>query len=101
MARRIDDRDPQLIFTPHDAWFPGGIQPEYMETTFGTTAAGARMSFEFTGTGVEVYGTISNNLSTSAVSNYFTLDDGAPYKWSRNPIFPSSYNARGVVEIIK
>ncbi|KAK1225586.1 hypothetical protein PQX77_011481 [Marasmius sp. AFHP31] len=96
MTRRIDDHDPQLIFTPEDAWFPGGTKLEYMGTTFGTTVAGARMSFEFTGTGVDVYGTISHNLSTYAVSNYFTLDDGAPYKWSRSPLVrsPSNYNVK-------
>ncbi|KAJ8095544.1 hypothetical protein PM082_023071 [Marasmius tenuissimus] len=95
MARRIDDRDSQLIFTPNGAWTPGGSQFEYMGTTIGTKTVGARMSFNFTGTGVEVYGTISGNLSNPAVSNRFTLDGGTPFEWSPSPRRSfASYNAK-------
>ncbi|KAJ8095529.1 hypothetical protein PM082_023055 [Marasmius tenuissimus] len=51
----------------------------------GTRTAGARLSFNFTGTGVEVFGTISSNLSSSTVSNTFTIDGGASVEWSQKP----------------
>ncbi|KAK1225397.1 hypothetical protein PQX77_011667 [Marasmius sp. AFHP31] len=106
MARRIDDRDSQLIFTPEDAWFPGGGQSEYRETTHGTSTAGARMSFEFIGTGVEVYGTISGNLAIPAVVNHFTLDGGTPSVWSPSPRRPFAFynvqmfSARGLEDAV-
>ncbi|KAJ8095542.1 hypothetical protein PM082_023069 [Marasmius tenuissimus] len=91
---RVDDRDSQLVFVPNDAWFLGGTQSEFKGTTRGTRTAGARMTFEFTGTGVEVYGTTSFNCSTSAVLNYFTLDNGTPFEWSQNPSPLPSYNVK-------
>ncbi|KAJ8095526.1 hypothetical protein PM082_023052 [Marasmius tenuissimus] len=96
MITRIDERDPQLVFTPIDAWSPGGKKPEYMETVMGTTTAGARVSFNFTGTGVEMFGTISNNSSAPTVTNTFTIDGGSPVQRSQKPVlaFNSQYNAK-------
>ncbi|KAK1230682.1 hypothetical protein PQX77_006213 [Marasmius sp. AFHP31] len=96
MITRIDDRDPRLVFTPNGAWSPGGKQPEYMETTIGTRTAGARMSFNFTGTGIEVFGVLSNDIRDSAVLNTFTIDGGTSVRWSQRPVLglPTQYNAK-------
>ncbi|KAK1230687.1 hypothetical protein PQX77_006218 [Marasmius sp. AFHP31] len=96
MVTRIDERDPRLVFTPNGAWFPAGKKPEYMETTMGTTTAGARMSFNFTGTGIEVFGTLSNDIRAPAVLNVFTIDGGTSVQWSQHPVLghPTQYNAK-------
>ncbi|KAJ8095523.1 hypothetical protein PM082_023049 [Marasmius tenuissimus] len=95
MITRIDERDPQLVFTPNDAWFPGGQKPEYMETTMGTKTAGARVSFNFKGTGVEMFGTISNNLRAPTFTNTYTIDGGNPVKRSQQPVLlNSAFNAK-------
>ncbi|KAK1230686.1 hypothetical protein PQX77_006217 [Marasmius sp. AFHP31] len=93
---QIDDRDPQLVFTPNGAWKPGGTEDEYMETTMGTTTAGARMSFNFTGTGIEVFGTLYNDIRDSAVINMFTIDGGTSVQWSQRPVLglPTQYKAK-------
>ncbi|KAJ8095530.1 hypothetical protein PM082_023056 [Marasmius tenuissimus] len=96
MITRIDERDPQLVFTPTDAWSPGGKKPEYMETTMGTTIVGARVSFNFTGTGIGVFGTISNNRQAPTVTNTYTIDGGSPVQRSQKPVlgFQPQYNAK-------
>ncbi|KAK1225589.1 hypothetical protein PQX77_011484 [Marasmius sp. AFHP31] len=85
LSNRIDDHDSQVHFTPKEAWMTGGLTTEFMGTTMGTTTAGALMSFNFTGTGVEVYGSPSLYLASPAVLNLFTIDGGAPVQWSQDP----------------
>ncbi|KAK1215047.1 hypothetical protein PQX77_022366 [Marasmius sp. AFHP31] len=87
MIIRIDDHDPQVQFTPKEAWRSGGVASEYKETTRGTTKAGALMTLNFTGTGVEVYGSASIRPAglPLAVLNHFTVDDGTPVQWSQDP----------------
>ncbi|KAK1225395.1 hypothetical protein PQX77_011665 [Marasmius sp. AFHP31] len=85
MVIRIDERDPRLVFNPNDAWYLGGTKDEYMGTTMGTTTAGAQMSFNFTGTGVEVFGTISDRVSAPTVKNTFAIDGRDPVQWLQPP----------------
>ncbi|KAJ8095543.1 hypothetical protein PM082_023070 [Marasmius tenuissimus] len=85
MALRIDEYDPQIHFTPKEAWFSGGSATKSMETTRGTTTAGALMSLNFTGTAVEVYGSASLYPASLAVLNLFSIDGGAPAQWSQDP----------------
>ncbi|KAK1227848.1 hypothetical protein PQX77_009126 [Marasmius sp. AFHP31] len=115
---RLDDRDPQISYTPASDWLPGGGGPEYQGTTEGTSAAGARMTFTFTGqslahflcplpsltvvtTGsyIAVYGTISHNLTTLPTSNTFTLtmsgrDTTHNSTWTAAPVVGSLYNVK-------
>ncbi|KAJ8095538.1 hypothetical protein PM082_023065 [Marasmius tenuissimus] len=79
---RLDDRDSRIHYTPDEAWFLEGLKTEYMGTTTGTKIAGALMNFNFTGTGVEVYGTAT--LSPT-ILNFFTIDGGTPVQWPQNP----------------
>ncbi|KAK1219771.1 hypothetical protein PQX77_017496 [Marasmius sp. AFHP31] len=86
MIVRIDDHDPQVQFTPREAWGSGGAIEEYKETTRGTTKAGALMTLNFTGTGVEVYGSATTYpVPAPAVRNLFTVDGGTPVQWSQDP----------------
>ncbi|KAK1218869.1 hypothetical protein PQX77_018422 [Marasmius sp. AFHP31] len=70
---RLDDRDSRITYNPASDWRVGGGDSEYQKTTMGTAAAGARMSFSFTGSYIAVYGTITHNLTTFPISNTFTL----------------------------
>ncbi|KAJ8095423.1 hypothetical protein PM082_023193 [Marasmius tenuissimus] len=83
--QKVDDHDPQVHFTPRDAWFSGGLATEFKETTRGTTTAGALMTLNFTGTGVEVYGSAPLSSVSPAVLNLFTVDGGIPVRWSQDP----------------
>ncbi|KAL0569527.1 hypothetical protein V5O48_012438 [Marasmius crinis-equi] len=98
---RIDDTSPRLVYTPPDAWFLGGTESEWNFTTHGTRSAGAEMKFVFTGTGIDVYGTISFNQSTVSVSNTFSLDDKNPVTWSASvhsgPVYNTTmFSAQGL-----
>ncbi|KAJ8095536.1 hypothetical protein PM082_023063 [Marasmius tenuissimus] len=84
-SNRIDDHDSRVRFTPKEAWMAGGLTTEFMGTTMGTTTAGALMSFNFTGTGVDVYGSPSLYLASPPVLNLFTIDGGPPAQWSQDP----------------
>ncbi|CAA7262048.1 unnamed protein product [Cyclocybe aegerita] len=87
MARRVDDRDPAIIYStaPPGQWdwasssggFPWGAPEEYMGTTTLSRRKGARATFSFVGSSVQVYGTISINVTVSASSSY-AIDGGAP-----------------------
>ncbi|KAK1225792.1 hypothetical protein PQX77_011258 [Marasmius sp. AFHP31] len=86
MIIRIDDHDPQVRFTPREAWVSGGSTTEYKETSRGTSNAGALMTLNFTGTGVEVFGSAALFPdSAPAVRNLFTVDGGPPVQWSQDP----------------
>ncbi|KAK1230205.1 hypothetical protein PQX77_006714, partial [Marasmius sp. AFHP31] len=100
---RLDDTVPSLVYTPADAWEIGGVDGEYNSTTHGTRIAGARMQFIFTGTGIDVYGTKSFNMSTAPATNRFTIDGGNPVTWSASPnpdrVFNTSmFSTRGLSE---
>ncbi|KAG7089049.1 hypothetical protein E1B28_010759 [Marasmius oreades] len=83
--QRIDDTDPRIRYTPPKSWFTGGNAAEYNSTTHGSKTAGAQMVFHFTGTKVDVYGTISSNVATVQNFDLFTLDDQDPVQWSVSP----------------
>ncbi|KAJ8095429.1 hypothetical protein PM082_023199 [Marasmius tenuissimus] len=86
MIVRIDDHDPQIHFTPREAWVSGGSTTEYKETSRGTSTAGALMTLNFTGTGIEVYGSAALwPLTSPAVLNFFTVDGGTPVQWTQDP----------------
>ncbi|KAJ8083656.1 hypothetical protein PM082_009532 [Marasmius tenuissimus] len=96
---RLDDRDPRISYTPASDWRKGGADLEYQKTTKGTSAAGARMTFTFTGSYIAVYGTISHKLTTLPASNTFTLtmsgkDTTHSSTWTAAPSANSIYNAK-------
>ncbi|KAL0067269.1 hypothetical protein AAF712_005666 [Marasmius tenuissimus] len=96
---RLDDRDPRISYTPESGWHPRGSEPEYQNTTMGTSAAGARMTFTFTGSYIAVYGTISHKLTTSPTSNTFTLtmsgkDTTHNTTWAAAPRLDANYNVK-------
>ncbi|KAF8916686.1 hypothetical protein CPB85DRAFT_1431999 [Mucidula mucida] len=73
---RVDDTDPRIKFSA--GWSSGGINAEFNATAHGTTVQGASVVFSFSGTHVEVYGTIYQlNGSEPAPISSYTLDDSS------------------------
>ncbi|KAJ7574068.1 hypothetical protein C8J56DRAFT_1126626 [Mycena floridula] len=58
MSFILDDSDPSIQYSIGD-WTPGGIDLEFKATTHGTTAANAFATIPFSGTYIEVFGTIA------------------------------------------
>ncbi|KAF9255470.1 hypothetical protein L218DRAFT_991854 [Marasmius fiardii PR-910] len=96
MMERVDDNDTRISYTPSvpKAWWMAGANSEYNHSTHGSSTAGAQMTFQFRGTRVDVYGTISGNLASLKTINEFTVDDGAPVTWTASPHNPPLYNQR-------
>ncbi|KAK7040306.1 hypothetical protein VNI00_009774 [Paramarasmius palmivorus] len=79
----VDDRDPRVKFGPKDAWFTGGVEDEHSGTTHGTDSANASMSFQFSGTYIEVWGTIPHSKESPVKPvTQFTIDDGTPTSYA-------------------
>ncbi|KAG7089051.1 hypothetical protein E1B28_010761 [Marasmius oreades] len=92
--QRLDDTDTRIHYTPTGLWSTGGVAAEYNSTTHGSKTAGAQMVFHFTGTKVDVYGTISSNLASAKNFDLLTLDDEDPVQWSVSPQKPPVYHQR-------
>ncbi|KAF8064359.1 hypothetical protein FPV67DRAFT_218222 [Lyophyllum atratum] len=68
----LDDTSSNFTYT--GSWISGGVSVEYNGTTHGTATAGTQATVLFTGSSIEVYGTIgAGNDSFVAVSSY-TID---------------------------
>lgn len=77
---RYDDRDPSIQYS--GIWGTAGTSLDYLNTTTFTIYAGSAVSFNFTGTGVSVYGRIGpTGFGYAPLSNY-TIDSGAPYTFN-------------------
>ncbi|KAG7089074.1 hypothetical protein E1B28_010784 [Marasmius oreades] len=92
--QRLDDTDPRITYTPTTSWFMGGVAAEYNSTTHMSNTAGAQMVFQFRGTKVDVYGTITSNLAQVKSYDLFTLDSEDPVEWSVSPQQPAVYQTR-------
>lgn len=80
IVTRFDDRDPGIQYS--GIWGNSGTELDYLNTTTFTIYAGSGVLFNFTGTGVSVYGTIGpTGFGHAPVSNY-TIDSGVPYQFN-------------------
>ncbi|KAJ6530926.1 hypothetical protein DFH09DRAFT_1183686 [Mycena vulgaris] len=82
MSVIVDDRDPQVHYSPGD-WAPSGIDVEYMTTTTSSNTQGDTAIFKFKGTSVGVYGTVGpGNGSIMA----FSIDQSSVALYISPPI---------------
>ncbi|KAF8225169.1 hypothetical protein L208DRAFT_1380750 [Tricholoma matsutake] len=79
-SRFIDDSDPGIKYSAD--WFIGGGSGDADGTTHGTMTAGATASFTFTGTHVEVFGTIGTASSTDST---YSVDGSSNITFSATP----------------
>ncbi|KAJ7577565.1 hypothetical protein C8J56DRAFT_1061219 [Mycena floridula] len=70
----LDDSDSSIVYSL--GWFPGGGPFEFDSTTHGTTTAGATARIPFSGTYIEVFGTVTAQFSPDSISTYL-IDNGA------------------------
>ncbi|KAJ8088521.1 hypothetical protein PM082_022594 [Marasmius tenuissimus] len=89
--QRVDDTDSRLVYTPPEEWHIAGVEAEFMHSTHWTTTADAQMVFQFKGTKVSVFGTISSNVPQPATLNFFSVDDREPVSWSVAAQKPAVY----------
>ncbi|KAL0067792.1 hypothetical protein AAF712_005232 [Marasmius tenuissimus] len=89
--QRVDDTDSRLVYTPPEKWHTAGVEAEFMHSTHWTTTADAQMTFQFRGTKVSVFGTISSNTPQPATLNLFSVDDREPSSWSAAAQKPAVY----------
>ncbi|KAF8981627.1 hypothetical protein BDQ17DRAFT_1434306 [Cyathus striatus] len=70
---RVDDRDPSIVYSEKH-WLQGGVAGvEYNDTTTYPNAARAMATFNFIGTSVSLYGTLTSK--SSAVKVQYTIDE--------------------------
>ncbi|ESK82578.1 hypothetical protein Moror_3677 [Moniliophthora roreri MCA 2997] len=79
---RVDDMDSRISYTPANAWFLGGVSEEYNSTTHGSQSILAEMSFQFNGTSITVYGTITHRADIPSPVDVFALDDSLPVRFA-------------------
>ncbi|TFK96946.1 hypothetical protein BDV98DRAFT_597051 [Pterulicium gracile] len=70
----VDEADSRVRFDPPDAWNLAGVIPEHESTTHFTTRGGATSTFSFSGTGIEVYGTLGLEESQNPFNVSFSID---------------------------
>ncbi|KAJ7778834.1 hypothetical protein DFH07DRAFT_541091 [Mycena maculata] len=87
----FDDTAPQLRYS--GTWFLGGSPNDFNSTTHGTVQSGASIEVVFTGTSVEVRGTVSemDRGSPPPISTY-VLDGGHPITFSPNQTATDQFN---------
>ncbi|KAF7318466.1 hypothetical protein HMN09_00355800 [Mycena chlorophos] len=68
----VDDSDSAVVYS--GAWPTFGSGEEFQATTHCSTEVGSTATFEFTGTQVDVYGTMAANSTTASLS--FAVDQG-------------------------
>jgi len=77
MSFILDDSDPSIQYSIGD-WSPGGVDQEFKSTTHGTTAANAFATIPFSGTYIEVYGTIApQGVGHPDPITTYTIDKGS------------------------
>jgi len=74
---RFDDRDTIATYAPHRAWGRAGQEGEHNETTTWTRRAGSTATVQFTGTRIQVYGTVGQAPLPPPASAY-AVDDALP-----------------------
>ncbi|PPQ78929.1 hypothetical protein CVT25_002404 [Psilocybe cyanescens] len=74
-TRIVDDRDPSIVYT--SGWGTAGGPNEQNFTTSWTTSQGPSATLHFTGSGVAVYGTITNEGLGNAPISAYSIDGGA------------------------
>ncbi|KAJ8088379.1 hypothetical protein PM082_022452 [Marasmius tenuissimus] len=82
---RVDDTDSRLVYTPSKEWHVAGVPAEFMHSTHWTNTSDAQMAFQFKGTKISAYGTISSNLPTLKTLTLISVDDGEPVRWEVSP----------------
>jgi len=78
--RIVDDRDISVVYSV-DQWAQAGIQPEYASTSTITNSRGAVAKVTFSGTQINVYGTIAELGSSAAPSSSYSIDGGKERKF--------------------
>ncbi|KAI0316212.1 hypothetical protein OF83DRAFT_1128177 [Amylostereum chailletii] len=71
----LDDRDPDILYDSH--WEEAGTSSEYLGTTTGSIldVLNCSLTFAFSGTAVEVYGTLPPDTLHGAPVVHFQVDD--------------------------
>jgi len=69
----VDDRDPSVV--REGQWASLGVYQEYLTTTSSSGTQGSTLTLKFTGTAIQVHGTIGFGDSTSLS---FAIDGGSP-----------------------
>ncbi|KAI0320598.1 hypothetical protein OF83DRAFT_1104276 [Amylostereum chailletii] len=86
----LDDRDPGIIYDSH--WEQSGTSSEYLKTTTGSylDVLNCSLTLTFSGTAVEVYGTVPPETLHGAPVVHFQVDDlpQAIFQGSANPTQP-------------
>lgn len=80
----IDDRDPQIQYSP--GWQANGSPNEYQRTTTNTARQGASFTLNFVGTSVAVYGTLDSFSFPNT-----TYDGGNPFPFFGKPLPLAQY----------
>ncbi|KAF7333453.1 hypothetical protein MVEN_02361400 [Mycena venus] len=93
----VDDTDPAIKYTDNQ-WFPhdvnqlnsaGNLGPVWNSTTHSTSVNGATLSFDFSGTSIDVLGSIQTAVDTSGIldPSYLCLVDEIPISNGTDPTF--------------
>ncbi|KAF9242623.1 hypothetical protein BU15DRAFT_72733 [Melanogaster broomeanus] len=94
MTSIVDDRDPRITYT--GAWFLGGGDPEYDNTTHGTNVSGSSASFNFTGTSISVFGTVGPidfwHVDVGSSISIYNLDYFPPVTFRAPALNSASYH---------
>ncbi|KAG7089085.1 hypothetical protein E1B28_010794 [Marasmius oreades] len=94
LMERVDDNDLRIQFTPAKAWWKTGVASEYNHSTHGSSTVGAEMTFQFRGTKIDVYGTITSNLVSAKTVDLFIVDGEEPVSWTASPQKQPVYNQK-------
>ncbi|EEB89922.1 hypothetical protein MPER_11933 [Moniliophthora perniciosa FA553] len=79
---RVDDMDPRIKYTPANGWFLAGVSEEYNSTTHCSQSSPVEMTFQFNGTSIAVYGTISPLADRPNPVDLYILDDSSPVRFA-------------------
>ncbi|KAJ7320796.1 hypothetical protein DFH08DRAFT_754014 [Mycena albidolilacea] len=71
----IDDRDPQIKYTP--AWRQFGSDGDFEHTSQATSSVGDFLTFTFEGKSITFYGGVTSETANASI----TIDDGPPKFW--------------------
>ncbi|KAJ7574070.1 hypothetical protein C8J56DRAFT_477498 [Mycena floridula] len=80
----LDDTDPSIQYSGND-WVVGGGPGEFMGTTHGTVASDSEIKIPFSGTAIQVYGTVTatGGAFPDPISTY-SIDNGPATFFSLN-----------------
>ncbi|KAJ7107230.1 hypothetical protein C8R43DRAFT_205286 [Mycena crocata] len=86
----FDDTAPEFLYI--GTWFLGGSPNEFNSTAHGTSEPGARIIFSFTGTSVQVRGSVELGLGAPAPISTYVLDNGSPVTFFGTPTSTAQFN---------